>query len=94
MPKDYGAWMAMLAELDESVYIWYTRAFPTDECGKDINKKATFRSIIETLIGKRDFYDYIGVGDSIIRERCFSKLADITGLDYDYFYYAWLGANS
>ena len=87
-------WIEMNAKLSGKVSVWYTSAFPTDECGNDIDKNATFRGIIETLVGKRDFYDYIGVGDSIIRERCFSKLADITGLDYDYFYYAWLGADS
>ena len=25
-----------------------------------------------------------------IRERCFSKLAEIMGVDYDYIYYQWL----
>jgi hypothetical protein len=28
-------------------------------------------------------YEYIGVGDSLIRERLFEKLAEITGHEYE-----------
>ena len=37
-----------------------------------------------------DIYDYIGVGDSLIRERLFTRLSKMLGLDYDHIYEMWL----
>jgi len=35
-------------------------------------------------------YEYIGVGDSLIRERCFERLAEIAGVSYDEIYSKWV----
>lgn len=69
---------------------WYRKTFPTDECGADIDPTATFEGLFETLDHYRDVYTYIGVGDSVIRERVFAKLAEIMKCDYDYIYEQWL----
>lgn len=56
----------------------------------DMDKSITCRELIDKMNAGEDFYDIIGVGDSLLRERVFSVLSYITGLDYDVFYDAWL----
>ena len=69
----------------------YIKTFPTDELGQEINSKATFEGLLYILHTKPDeVYDYIGVGDSIVREGCFSILADKINRPYDYIYNMWL----
>ena len=69
---------------------YYMDDFPNDDMGKGINPKATFRGLKKALEDQVDnIYDYIGVGDSIIRERLFSKLADIMNVNYDVVYEMW-----
>ena len=69
---------------------WYMEAYPTDDLGAEITKDATFLGLFDTLDTYKDVYDYIGVSDSIVRERCFEKLAEIMECDYDYIYEQWL----
>lgn len=68
---------------------YYLDAFPNDELGKDINPDATFIGLTSALSDGDDVYDYIGVGDSIVRERVFGKLADIMGVPYNVIYKMW-----
>ena len=77
---------------------WYTSEFPTDELGKELNDGLTLKDIY-TFLGvyggkgndeHGDFYDYIGVGDSVVRERIFKKLAKELGKDYKDIYNLWL----
>lgn len=42
------------------------------------------------LVMKQDICDWMGVADSLIRERLFAKLADILEKDYDHVYDLWL----
>jgi hypothetical protein len=69
---------------------YYVEAFPSDELGIEINSEATFDGLFRTLDNYGDVYEYIGVGDSIVRERCFEKLAEIMGCDYNTIYDQWL----
>ena len=69
---------------------FYLQNFPTDELGVEINEKATFVGLITELFGGHDVYEYIGVGDSIIRERLFEGLAYQLNSSYDYVYNLWL----
>ena len=71
---------------------WYKSEYPGDDLGDDINPDLTFRGVWYHLSanGGSDFYKYIGVGDSIVRERIFDELADTMHLDYDTVYDAWL----
>jgi hypothetical protein len=68
---------------------FYLEAFPTDELGVEINPKANFESLWIVIRGGL-FYEYIGVFDSVVRERIFEKLSELTGHDYDYIYNEWI----
>ena len=70
---------------------FYLENYPNDELGVEINSEATFAGLWEA-IRSNNVYEYIGVGDSIIRERVFEKFSEITGHDYDYIYKEWLEA--
>ena len=67
---------------------WYTTEFPTDELGLEINPNATFLGLIGNI---EDVYEYIGIGDSIVRERLFERIAEIMECTYDEVYNLWLG---
>ena len=67
---------------------WYKSEFTTDELGEEINPNATFEELKNNL---PNVYDYLKVGDSIIRERVFSELAERMNVDYDVIYTKWLG---
>ena len=69
---------------------YYTQTFSNDELGNEINPKATFEGLFYQLDNYQDVYKYIGVYDSIVRERIFEKLAEIIGVNYDYIYLQWL----
>ena len=69
---------------------FYMEAFPTDELGKDINGGVDFNDAFECLQVGYDFYSFLGVGDSIVRERVFDALATLMGCSYDHIYYQWL----
>lgn len=69
---------------------YYVSTFPTDELGIEINSEATFEGLFRELNNYGDVYEYIGVGDSIVRERVFEKLAEIMGVEYDEVYSQWL----
>ena len=65
-------------------------AFPTDELGIEINENVTFAGLLNQLIVNGDVYRYIGVSDSIVRERLFERLAEELEVSYDYVYQLWI----
>lgn len=69
---------------------YYLEAYPTDELGVELNETPTFPGLLNQLIVDGDIYRYIGVGDSLVRERLFEKLADELKVSYDYVYNLWL----
>ena len=69
---------------------YYLEAYPTDELGLELNETPTFPGLLNQLIVDGDIYRYIGVGDNIVRERLFEKLADELKVSYDYVYNLWL----
>ena len=71
---------------------WYTTNYPDDELGAEINPDATFQNLFDALDQYRGVYEIIGVGDSLVRERLFEGLADVTHYDYDTIYNQWLMA--
>lgn len=68
---------------------FYTETYPTDDLGYEINPQATFEGLFNTLDRYKDVYEYIGVSDSLVRERIFEKLSEIMEVDYDYVYSQW-----
>lgn len=69
---------------------WYHVNFPDDDLYSEIRTGTTFQGLFEALDHYRDVYEYIGVEDSIVRERLFQGLAALTGYSYDDIYYQWL----
>lgn len=69
---------------------WYKECYPTDELGDEINKNATFQGAFECLQVGFNFYAFLGVDDSLMRERVFEALATLMGCSYDHVYYQWL----
>ena len=69
---------------------YYLETYPTDELGLELNETPTFPGLLNQLIVDGDIYRYIGVGDNIVRERLFEKLADELKVSYDYVNNLWL----
>lgn len=72
---------------------FYLENYPSDDLGVDINPNASFAGLLNQLIVDGDVYEYIGVGDSLIRERLFEGLANEIGTSYDYVYDLWMNEN-
>lgn len=70
-----------------NIKTYYLKAFPSDNLGEEINANATFNGLLENIT---EPYSYIGVDDSIVRERVFDKLATLKGVPYSDIYNAWL----
>lgn len=69
---------------------FYLEAFPSDELGVELNENATFDGLLNTLLYSKDVYEYIGVYDSLVRERLFEQAAERLNKPYDYVYNLWL----
>ena len=69
---------------------FYLETYPTDELGLQLNETPTFPGLLNQLIVGGDIYRYIGVSDSVVRERLFEKLAESINVSYDYVYNLWL----
>ena len=72
---------------------YYMKQFPEDSIGKEIKEDITFLGLRNILYGDYDVYDYIGVGDSLVRERLFEQLSKDIGQDYGFVYDLWLSKN-
>ena len=69
---------------------FYLANYPSDDLGLELNETPTFAGLLNQLIVGGDVYRYIGVGDSVIRERLFERLAEELNVKYDYVYNLWL----
>jgi len=71
----------------ENIKQWYQSEYHSDELGNEINSLANFKDLENNI---HNVYEYLGVCDSIVRERVFSKLANRLNLDYWDIYNQWL----
>jgi hypothetical protein len=69
---------------------YYVENFPTDDLGLELNETPTFDGLLNQLIVGGDVYRYIGVTDSVIRERLFERLAEELEVSYKYVKNLWL----
>lgn len=79
--------------LEEEIKNWYMDVYPGDDfLFDDLRPGVTFQDALDTLENGGDIYEFMFVngGDSVVRERVFEYLSDITGKPYDYFYDLWL----
>lgn len=72
------------------VRTWYKDNFPTDSMGDDIEGCVSWADLLERMRCGESFYDVIGVDDSLLRERCFTHLAELMVVPYDVIYRLWL----
>lgn len=68
---------------------WYMRAYPEDPLGSKIKPVVTLDDVLSRLRDGGDFYDFVGVCDSVVRERVFVELCDRYGFSYDDLYDCW-----
>jgi hypothetical protein len=69
---------------------FYLATYPTDELGLELNPNTTINGLLRAIVTNADVYEYIGVSDSLVRERLFEKLAEEFELDYNDIYDMWL----
>ena len=94
--KDSGEEVEITIPLAINLKEWYTKEFPTDPEGEYLNKDITLQNVYD-FINKYgcegpngDFYDFIGAGDSLVRERIFEKIAKELNVSYEDIYNKWL----
>ena len=73
-----------------SIREFYLSTYPSDDLGCEIDPEATFEGLWDELEARGCAYSYIGVGDSIVRERCFERLSEIAEVDYNTVYDLWM----
>lgn len=74
---------------------FYIYFHPNDEKGKNINPNLTFSSLLRSMKKGTDFYEIIGMEDSIIRKRIFAALADLyANNDYGEIYNLWMNGRN
>ena len=77
--------------LNSDIHDWYAHTFPDDELNKEIYTGVSFQKLYD-MLSSNDLYSIIGVDDTVVRERCFSKLAELMQVDYSVIYDMWLNA--
>lgn len=75
-------------DFSQSIKEWYTATYPTDNLGSGIT--GTFEGAMQCLLSGGEFYAYLSVTDSLVRERIFFKLAKMLGVEYDEIYRLWI----
>ena len=80
--------------MKELVKKFYIKAFPTDDYGPELNDKVTFEDVYTRMCKGEDFYEIVGVSDSLVRERIFQEMADRLGADYDDIYDIWINGKA
>lgn len=73
---------------------WYMAEYPTDQLGQMLKKGVTFADVFNALMSGKNVYKLLlgKHGDSVIRERVFTKLAELKNVEYYAIYDLWLNA--
>ncbi len=77
--------------MDSDIHSWYAATYPDDMLGEEIYTGVTFQKLYD-MLSVDDIYSIMGVDDSSIRERCFSKIAELMQVDYSVIYDKWLNS--
>ena len=75
-------------DAEDDIKTWYMSEYPNDKLGDFIAPNLTSEDILNRM-QRESFYDIIDVGDSVVRERIFQKMADDLNLDYNDIYQLW-----
>ena len=71
----------------------YHHIYPQDKDVQYIRENISFANVLAEMQKGNDFYDIVFTdqySDSLMRERIFTILSKVSGLDYDKIYYMWL----
>lgn len=84
----------MLEELADGIKVrdWYIETFPTDTLGNELDVDITFDDVQRAIDEGRDIYEVLKVADSIVRERIFTRLSQLTGVSYDDIFTKWISS--
>ncbi len=80
------------ASLDTVISDWYFKTYP-HEVGQIValDSEVTFNQLNNFLKGgKGDVYEFLGVHDSVVRERVFTELSGLLNVDYNTVYDMWI----
>ena len=69
---------------------FYNETFSSDTLGLELNPKATFLEMLNVINEGSDLYEYLGVYDSLIRERLFAEVSIRLNCSYNDIYNVWL----
>lgn len=78
-------------DLNSDISAWYAAEFSDDEMKDEIYTGVSFQRLYD-MLSSNDLYSIIGIDDTVVRERCFSKLAELMQVDYSVIYEKWLDA--
>ena len=71
----------------------YRHIYPKDKDVQYIKENISFVNVLAEMQNGNDFYDIVFTdqySDSLMRERIFTILSKVSGIDYDKIYYMWL----
>lgn len=71
----------------------YKHIYPQDKDVQYIKENISFANVLAEMQKGNDFYYIVFTdqySDSLMRERIFTILSKVSGLDYDKIYYMWL----
>ena len=68
---------------------WYKKTYVADELGKEIKDDITFDGVWDALKRGENIYEFIGVFDSLVRERIFMEMIENRGFDGELLYRMW-----
>lgn len=75
----------IISKLDISIKDWYIKEYPSDELGNTLSSTSTFldlNNLLNSHKGNQVYGLLGGDSDTVIRERCFQKLAELTNQSY------------
>ena len=75
----------------EPVRDWLLREHPDEKTMiGDFSKTVTFQEVADRMRAGEEFYEICDCGESVQREYCFGRMAELFGTNYEYWYRTWL----
>ena len=79
------------AGINEVVRVWLLRTNPEEESMiGNFSKTITFKELARRMRKGDEFYEILDCTESVQREYCFARLAELYDTNYEYWYQTWL----
>ena len=79
------------AGINEVVRDWLLRTNPEEESMiGNFSKTITFKELARRMRKGDEFYEILDCTESVQREYCFARLAELYDTNYEYWYQTWL----